>query len=200
MTPKPAQCPVCQRVFAKADHLVRHQRRHTGAKPFQCVDCNRSFARKDVLQRHIKAHERQAQAALNRSQGRETLAGDPAAAPPRPSAPTQEDALLVVSAMSLASLESFHPYAPPLELADPPAPPPPIPPRSPSAATPYSHLPLHPAVPLSQPALRLPSLAHHLFRPQEPLFKRSPSTPLSPCCDQDKQDLERSFAYASTSQ
>ena len=50
------QEPDCGRSFPKAEHLMRHERRHSGAKPFSCHVCHRRFARNDSMLRHSKLH------------------------------------------------------------------------------------------------------------------------------------------------
>ncbi|OAP55201.1 hypothetical protein AYL99_10901 [Fonsecaea erecta] len=40
------RCKDCGQSFSRAEHLKRHQTRHTGAKPFSCVFCSRDFSRK----------------------------------------------------------------------------------------------------------------------------------------------------------
>ena len=50
------QQPDCGRSFPKAEHLMRHERRHSGAKPFSCHVCHRRFARNDSMLRHSKLH------------------------------------------------------------------------------------------------------------------------------------------------
>ncbi|KIW19446.1 hypothetical protein PV08_00018 [Exophiala spinifera] len=52
------QCPHCQRLFSKPEHLKRHERIHSGSKPFVCPnpDCQRRFNRLDSLARHRKTH------------------------------------------------------------------------------------------------------------------------------------------------
>ena len=42
--------------FPRSDELTRHYRKHTGAKPFKCKVCERSFARSDHLALHMKRH------------------------------------------------------------------------------------------------------------------------------------------------
>jgi len=49
-------CTTCQRCYAKAEHLLRHERTHTKEKPFVCPVCRRSFARQDSLVRHRRVH------------------------------------------------------------------------------------------------------------------------------------------------
>ncbi|RMJ09215.1 hypothetical protein CDV36_011153 [Fusarium kuroshium] len=48
------RCSYCHRTFIKTEHLLRHERSHTGEKPYQCRKCNRRYARSDVLLRHVK--------------------------------------------------------------------------------------------------------------------------------------------------
>ncbi|KAK6380286.1 hypothetical protein LTS17_005475 [Exophiala oligosperma] len=45
-------CTICGQGFYRAEHLRRHQTRHTGARPFSCTFCGRDFSRKDRLQTH----------------------------------------------------------------------------------------------------------------------------------------------------
>jgi hypothetical protein len=47
-------CATCTRSFAKAEHLARHQRSHTGDKPYTCEHCGSQFSRPDSLSRHFK--------------------------------------------------------------------------------------------------------------------------------------------------
>ncbi|KAF2276594.1 uncharacterized protein EI97DRAFT_45128 [Westerdykella ornata] len=46
------QCQHCRRMFARLEHLQRHERIHSGIKPFRCQKCNYSFTRSDLLVRH----------------------------------------------------------------------------------------------------------------------------------------------------
>ncbi|ETI26659.1 hypothetical protein G647_10319 [Cladophialophora carrionii CBS 160.54] len=52
------RCTTCGQGFSRAEHLKRHQTRHTGAKPFSCVFCSRDFSRKDRLQTHYSHCQR----------------------------------------------------------------------------------------------------------------------------------------------
>ncbi|KAL7784155.1 hypothetical protein V8C43DRAFT_292789 [Trichoderma afarasin] len=49
-----SKCAVCNRVFTRKEHLVRHSRTHTEDVPFKCKVCSKRFQRQDVLQRHFK--------------------------------------------------------------------------------------------------------------------------------------------------
>ncbi|CCF58717.1 hypothetical protein KAFR_0F01210 [Kazachstania africana CBS 2517] len=42
----------CHMTFARAEHLARHVRRHTGEKPFECNVCFKHFSRVDNLKQH----------------------------------------------------------------------------------------------------------------------------------------------------
>lgn len=50
--PKRFQCHRCQRMFARLEHLQRHERTHTQEKPFACQLCDQRFSRSDLLVRH----------------------------------------------------------------------------------------------------------------------------------------------------
>jgi len=43
--PKRFQCHRCQRLFARLEHLQRHERTHTQEKPFACHQCDQRFSR-----------------------------------------------------------------------------------------------------------------------------------------------------------
>jgi hypothetical protein len=57
MAGKRLKCPLCDRLFAKRDHVDRHMRSHTKEKPFKCSQCRRSYGRNDTLLRHLRDHE-----------------------------------------------------------------------------------------------------------------------------------------------
>ncbi|KAK3388038.1 zinc finger protein ADR1 [Podospora didyma] len=46
------QCLRCQRLFARLEHLQRHERTHTQERPFACNQCESRFTRSDLLIRH----------------------------------------------------------------------------------------------------------------------------------------------------
>ncbi|KAK9762402.1 Up in starvation [Basidiobolus ranarum] len=58
--PKIFQCTFgdCRMVFTRAEHLARHERKHTGEKPFQCIipNCSRIFSRFDNMMQHVQTH------------------------------------------------------------------------------------------------------------------------------------------------
>lgn len=49
-------CHVCQKLFNRNSHLVRHLRVHSDAKPFECLICSKRFVREDLLIRHQIVH------------------------------------------------------------------------------------------------------------------------------------------------
>ncbi|OJI96598.1 hypothetical protein ASPVEDRAFT_78364 [Aspergillus versicolor CBS 583.65] len=86
-------CPRCSRIFARLEHLQRHERSHTKEKPFGCDKCAKSFTRKDLLVRHERLAHSSSPAAQTPDQ--------------TPTAPTQQvfDGLNV-----LASAVTDHPF------------------------------------------------------------------------------------------
>ena len=53
---KKHKCFRCGRVFARREHLDRHERSHTKEQPFACNVCSKAFTRKDLLIRHTRLH------------------------------------------------------------------------------------------------------------------------------------------------
>lgn len=47
------KCSICSQAFARAEHLIRHERSHRKERPFSCVHCNATFTRKDLVKRHL---------------------------------------------------------------------------------------------------------------------------------------------------
>lgn len=52
-------CPICQRVYERADHLSRHLRSHVNARQYECTRCPKRFNRADLLSRHEATHDRE---------------------------------------------------------------------------------------------------------------------------------------------
>lgn len=52
------QCPLCTRVYERADHLSRHMKTHENARPHKCTQCSKRFNRADLLSRHEANHGR----------------------------------------------------------------------------------------------------------------------------------------------
>lgn len=54
---RPFSCPFCNSRFKTKQHLVQHQRLHTGEKPYACTQCPARFTQMTPLKRHMaKAH------------------------------------------------------------------------------------------------------------------------------------------------
>lgn len=51
-------CTVCNKTFARGNHLRRHMISHSDKKPHCCQICPKSFSRKDHLVQHVKLHSR----------------------------------------------------------------------------------------------------------------------------------------------
>ena len=49
-------CEYCQKQFRDRYELVRHQRRHTGDFPFRCNDCDKGFMRHERYMTHLRWH------------------------------------------------------------------------------------------------------------------------------------------------
>jgi hypothetical protein len=49
-------CDTCQVAFGHRNHLIIHQRTHTGERPYACEDCTLTFAQKNNLTRHRRVH------------------------------------------------------------------------------------------------------------------------------------------------
>lgn len=47
------RCSICSQLFARAEHLIRHERSHRKERPFSCAHCNATFTRKDLVKRHV---------------------------------------------------------------------------------------------------------------------------------------------------
>lgn len=50
------RCRFCGRSFNFKQHLIAHERSHTGEKPFKCDTCSKAFARKQALTDHQREH------------------------------------------------------------------------------------------------------------------------------------------------
>ncbi|KAI8867127.1 hypothetical protein GQ42DRAFT_114768, partial [Ramicandelaber brevisporus] len=48
----------CGMIFHRAEHLMRHSRKHTGEKPYRCIipGCTKSFSRFDNMLQHTQTH------------------------------------------------------------------------------------------------------------------------------------------------
>lgn len=50
-------CPHCPKRFSRQEHLVRHEKTHTGERAFVCQYCHQRFSRRDNVLVHERSHE-----------------------------------------------------------------------------------------------------------------------------------------------
>ncbi|KAH7412238.1 hypothetical protein DE146DRAFT_274033 [Phaeosphaeria sp. MPI-PUGE-AT-0046c] len=87
------QCEHCSRLFARLEHLQRHERIHSGVKPFSCAECNYSFTRSDLLVRHERlTHRKDRENQKDRGQIPQEPSHAAAQEPPRKRSRTSFDA------------------------------------------------------------------------------------------------------------
>ncbi|XP_052798334.1 zinc finger protein OZF-like isoform X1 [Mya arenaria] len=55
---KEFQCDVCDRLFSRKDHLIKHRTVHgpSSERRYKCSLCNKGFVERNILQRHLNTH------------------------------------------------------------------------------------------------------------------------------------------------
>ncbi|XP_065292451.2 zinc finger protein 22-like [Dermacentor albipictus] len=53
---KKHKCKTCDKLFHRADSLVKHYRTHTGERPYKCRTCDKSFRQSSHLDKHKHTH------------------------------------------------------------------------------------------------------------------------------------------------
>ncbi|XP_077170739.1 zinc finger protein 579 [Paroedura picta] len=86
--PKPHQCGVCHKNFARPWSLSRHYVVHTGEKPFSCPECGMAFRLASYLRQHSRVHAAGGDCPLLGRAG----PGDAEAAPPASPGPSPKKA------------------------------------------------------------------------------------------------------------
>lgn len=51
-----ASCQFCNKSFSRKEHMVNHERKHTGETPHRCDICKKSFTRKEHFMNHVMWH------------------------------------------------------------------------------------------------------------------------------------------------
>ena len=54
---KDYKCAHCEKLFMQRQHLVAHERRHTGDKRHKCDECGKAFVEPATLRNHLKTHK-----------------------------------------------------------------------------------------------------------------------------------------------
>ncbi|KAH8812790.1 fungal-specific transcription factor domain-containing protein [Xylogone sp. PMI_703] len=112
---KAFKCPLCERVYSRAEHLYRHQLNHNPRQIYRCNmrNCDRTFVREDLLIRHKDRHSNSDKEYQRQLENNFRMNYQPATdmSPPRPqhlTAPAHPPPTTDIEALASITSGPFH--------------------------------------------------------------------------------------------